>query len=662
MESVATRPATPESRILQRIDPGAVGLWALAGGLVIYLAFAGGGYDIVVHNQVGIIVWWLVLLGAAWGLLPAARLSRLAWAGLALFGGFVAWTALASTWSLSSERSLQSLSLVAGYLGVLVLGIGVHRERDRAVRHTVTAIATAIVLVAVLAVTSRLRPGLIASADQTASFLGSTTQQRLGWPLNYWNALAALLAFGLPLLLSLATSARSLLAQAGAAASLPLLVLCSYLTFSRGGALAGAVALIVFIALAPERLMKLATALTAGIGGAILVAGAVHRSAIEHGLTTAAARSQGNSLMVTIVLVCAGVGLAQVGIALAGRHAQPRKWMTVSRRTARGLLAVGLAVCLVALVILAASGTISHEWQQFKNSKAASVTVDSLGRFGVASGNGRYDLWKAALDSTSGHLLKGAGPGTFQLLWLPRAPYFSYVQNAHSLYFETLAEVGLIGLALLLGFMILVVAAGVRLVTQTSYEARTRAAAATAALVAFAVSAGVDWVWQVPVLPVAFMLVAAAVLAPRLPAGADPRARTPSGPTAWVTRGGVIVLALASLIAIAIPLATTNAVRDSQAAAAATDYASALSDAQAAARVEPGAASPQIQIALVLEAQRDRRGALVAARRATRDEPANWSNWLVLSRLEAETGHALASVSAYRHARSLNPRSPIFAQ
>ncbi len=54
--------------------------------------------------------------------------------------------------------------------------------------------------------------------------------------------------------------------------------------------------------------------------------------------------------------------------------------------------------------------------------------------------------------------------------------------------------------------------------------------------------------------------------------------------------------------------------------------------------------------------------ALAAARRATRDESRNWSNWLVLSRIEAEAGHAKASVAAYRRARSLNPRSSLFQQ
>ena len=86
----------------------------------------------------------------------------------------------------------------------------------------------------------------------------------------------------------------------------------------------------------------------------------------------------------------------------------------------------------------------------------------------------------------------------------------------------------------------------------------------------------------------------------------------------------------------------------------------ALADARAAVRVQPGAASAQTQLALVLELQHNYRAALVAGGRATSDEPENWSTWLVVSRLDAEAGHPAASLAAYRRARSLNPQSPIF--
>jgi predicted Zn-dependent protease len=89
---------------------------------------------------------------------------------------------------------------------------------------------------------------------------------------------------------------------------------------------------------------------------------------------------------------------------------------------------------------------------------------------------------------------------------------------------------------------------------------------------------------------------------------------------------------------------------------------SALADARSAVRLEPGAAAPQLQLALVLELQHNYAAALVAAHQATREESQNWSGWLVVSRIEAESGQVKASVVAYRRARSLNPRSPLFQQ
>jgi O-Antigen ligase len=665
MQSVATRATVLRPRNLPkvagsnlgRIDSHALGIWVLAGGLVLYLGIDGGGYDSVVHSRVGLLVWWIVLLGAVSGLLPASRLTRSGWAVLALFAGFVGWTALASTWSLSSERSLSDLSLVAGYLGVLVLAVSLERDRDSALRHTMSAIAAAIVVVAALALLARLRPDLFPAAQQTAAYLPDS-QRRLGWPLNYWNALAALMAFGVPLLLGLSTSARTLPRQAAAAAGIPIVLMCAYLTFSRGGAIAVASAAAAFTALAPERLPKIATALAGAAGGAVLILGAAQRSAIEHGLANGAARREGAALLFTIVFVCAGVALVQAGIGLAIRHGTPPRLLAIPRRQAQRLL-LGAVVAFVIVALPAGiPGDISHAWRTFKNSNAAALGNDSIARFGTLSGNGRYDYWKRAVNSTGNHVVGGSGPGTFQLLWLPHSPpNFSYIQNAHSLYFETLAETGVVGLALLVGFFGLVLTRAIRLVTTTRFEHRTRAAGAAAALVAFAISAASDWIWQVPVLPVAFLLLAAAVLAPH----SQPAALEYAPTTRRVFRAVAVVTALACLAAIAVPLAETLDLRSSQVAATSGNLGLALHDARNAAGWEPRAATPQIQLALVQETQGDLRGALVSARRAAHDEPGNWSTWLILARLDAEANNPVAAVSAYGRARSLNPASPLFS-
>jgi len=693
VESVLTASAAVRRGPLVRIRGSALGIWALSFLVVLYLGLQGGGYDVIVSGQVGLVLWWALLIVAAAGILPRRRLPARAWAGVALLAAFAGWTALACMWSISVADSLQELSRVCLYLSVLVLGLAVFRDRERALRHCAAAIAAAVVVIAALAVVSRLVPGSFPASEVTGAYLPSA-RQRLSWPLNYWNGLATLMALGLPLLLALATSARALWAQALAAAAVPLVALCAYLTFSRGGAVEIGVAVAVFLALAPERFPRLATLLVCAAASAILIVGALARSAVEHGLVDHQASVQGRGLLTVAVIVCFAVALAQRAIGLAARHAELPRVLRLSAARARLLLAGGVAVAVVAALLLGVPGELAHAWHDFKHNAGAVSQSNLPGRFASLSGEGRYQYWKVALEATSDRRLIGSGPGTFQLLWQPRATFYSPVINAHSLYIETLAEVGVIGLALLVGlFAVLLVAAG-RLVVGSDGATRAYGAACAGALLAFMVAAAVDWVWQLPVLPCAFMLIGAAVLAPapaRLSVrewlqrrrnghasggdrvgggvsggtgGTASGEASPDGPYGqWALAGmrvGLGVVALACLVAIAVPLAAVSYVRDSQAAVGAGELGAALADARSAVRVEPGGAPPELQLALVQELRGDYPAALAAARAATRDEPQNWTEWLVLSRLEAESGHPRAALVDYRRARSLNPTSPLF--
>jgi O-antigen ligase len=659
MDTVAVRAVSLSRWLPRRIDTHAVSAWSLCVALVVYLGLDGGGYALPVHGDVGICVWWIVVLCAAWGLLPVARLSRTGIAGISLFTGFAAWTALGITWSISSGRSFQDLTLVDSYLGILVLGLAIHRERAHAVRHTVGAVATSIVALALIALIARMWPQLIPSSRGLSQFASNTA--RLQWPLNYWNGLAALMALGLPLLLTLATSARTLRAQAAAAAGIPILVVCGALTLSRGGIISAAAALIVFFAFAPDRIPKLATGALAAIGSAILVAGAFHRHAIQKGLVGSVEHHQAASFAVVVILVCIGVAVAQAAVGLLVRHATPPRILTISIGQARVLLAIGVVIVIAVALALHAPGHLNHLWNDFKSPQGV-ANPTSADRLTGTSGEGRYQYWVAAIDATKSHPFIGSGPGTFQLLWLPRATIYSYVTNAHSLYVETYAELGIIGLALLVGFFLLALAACIRTVLRTEGPERTRAAGITAMLVAFLLFAGFDWLWQLPVIPAAVLLLIAAVLAPE-------RASTAVGAIRrslrWIPGGRVVSIAavalgLASLVAIAYPLATNNQLTASQSAFNAGNLTTALIDARKAVNLEPGSAPAQIQLALVLEQDHAIPAAIAAAEHAVHAESQNWSNWLTLSRLEAEGGHARASVADYRQARKLNPESPIF--
>jgi hypothetical protein len=668
--TTAVTPVGLPARAWQTIDVGAVSTWLLTFAVVLYLALAGGGYDLVVRNQVGIAVWWGLLLCGVLGVLANRPRGRLAWLAGGAFGCFLLWTGITATSSVSFERSLTELSRIACYLGVLALGLSIHRDRDRAIRHTVAAVASAVAVVAVLAVISRLRPLTFANATQTASLLPNV-RGRLAWPLNYWNGLATLMVLGLPLLLAMACSARRLVTRAVAAGVTPVVVLCGYLTFSRGGAIEAAVALIVFLAFARDRVFKVATAVVIALASGVLIAGSIHRSAIENGLTNSMAQHQGRQLLIVVALVCLGTAFLQVGIALVERHASIPGWLAPSRQRA---LAVTVGVLVLAVAVFVAAGgvsRISHEWQSFKRPVPHGLRAKGLSRYSVASGNGRYQLWQVAAHAGEQRPGTGWGPGTYAFLWSSRAPFHSPAQNAHSLYLETFAEEGIPGLVLLAAFLAAILAGAVRAAIQARHAAQTQAAAAAAACVAFLVSAAVDWVWQLPVLPFAFLLLGAAALtrvAPRrsvrLEVDGGPPARAESGipGLSLLRRAGLAVLALGCLFVIAWPLAATTGVRASQAAAGSGATVTALRDAEAAARLEPGGASPQLQVALVLETQSRFGVAISYARRATANEPMNWQNWAVLSRLQAESGHPLLALQAFKRARSLNPHSPLFRQ
>ncbi len=65
-----------------------------------------------------------------------------------------------------------------------------------------------------------------------------------------------------------------------------------------------------------------------------------------------------------------------------------------------------------------------------------------------------------------------------------------------------------------MAFLAAALVAVLSVVARSSYEERTRAAAVTAALVAFLIGAAFDWLWQMPVVPVAVLLLLGAALAP----------------------------------------------------------------------------------------------------------------------------------------------------
>ncbi|MDX6615643.1 MAG: hypothetical protein QOD60_734 [Solirubrobacterales bacterium] len=648
---------------LLRRDVPKLATWALPFVLTVYLGLKGGGYDIVVRNEVGIAVWWIVLLGALTGVLPSFRLGRIGWVGLGLLTAFATWTTLGIAWSSSAERSVVEASRVAIYLGVFVLALSMRRPGS--LKRTMNGLAAGIAVIALFALLSRLHPEWFPSDPSRDLFTNG--QSRLNYPLDYWNDLALLMAMGIPLLLGIAVRGSTLVGRAVSAALVPVLALTAFYTLSRGGAVEAAVGLTVFLALAPRRFVALPTVSVAVAGSALLIAAATQRDALTNGLSTAAAHSQADEMLAVAIVVCGGVALLQAAIGLAQKY---EIWpaIKVPRRTA---IPVAAGAALIAVLLAVAAGApkaLSNEWSDFKQPVGPGSGVD---RFASSSGTGRYQTWDAAVNASRGDALTGIGPGTYEYWWAQNGSLPVFVRDAHSLYLETLGELGLVGLFLIAGFVLTVLGVGGQRATRGDPSRRWPYAAVTASAAAFAIGAGIDWAWELSVIPVAFMILAAGLLSPRTYEERSARTthrrrrrRRTRLSMASLRDARVVLgaLAIAGLILIAIPLRGADALDASQRAAGAGDLSKALADARTAHNRQPYAASPLLQEALVLELMKNYSAATQQARLATIAEATNWRTWLTLSRIQAEAGNPSAAVSAYEKARSLNPRSPIFAR
>lgn len=641
---------------VRRHGPAFAG-WLLPFLLVLYLALKQGGYDGVIRGEVGIAVWWIVLVGAAVGVLPSVRIGRSGWTAIGVLAGFALWTGLGIGWSESAERSVGELGRVAMLLGVFVLALST--QGRGAAHRTLAAVASAAAVVGALAVLSRMEPNLL-PVENIVSFLPST-ENRLSYPLGYWNGLAHLMALGLPLVVWLASAARLTVVRAVSAAAIPLMALAGYLTLSRGGMAAAAVAMIVLVAIYPSR-MRLLPAIGLGtIGSALLISAAAQRGDFQDGVISSVAVSQGSEMLAMAVIVCGGVGLLHAAYSLADRHGLgPR----IPRPSPLGTGIAAGSIALVALCIALAAGApteLDNAWQQFKEPNTAGSGVE---RLQSTSGSNRYQYWQSTLDANATSPMLGIGPGTYEFWWARDNPLEHstsfFVRDAHSLYLEALAEVGIVGFLLITGFIVFVIAYG----AVRAFRRRTGPAAGLAAAVAgaaaFATSAAVDWAWELTILPVCFLLLAAVIFGRDTdPDEADvPAAAKPSPGL----RGGLAAVAAVALVAIMIPLAGLSAVEESQAEARSDSLEQALVDAKTASSVQPYAATPHLQEALVLERGKQYAAAADAATQATEEEPTNWRPWIILSRIEAARGNTEASIEAFRQARSLNPRSPLFAQ
>jgi O-Antigen ligase len=483
-------------------------LMLLPGALIVFMGFNAGGNFPDAPAIAALVLAQLLLLRIMQVRRPFEGLAPATLAALAALAVYAALTLASALWSHALGRALIELDRAWLYLLILLLFGTLHASTPQ-LRWLIRGLAIGISVVCLAGLISRVLPDVWHTAPDVAN-------ERLSYPVTYWNALGALAALGVVFTLHLTcTLAERRLVRVLAAGALPLLAATLFFTFSRGAIAACAVGLVAYVLVARPRGLASGLIATAPTTGALLVV-AYHAKLLDTvDPTTPAAVSEGHHVAL-VAGICAVVA-AGVRLFLAGTldpllfRAASRTW--ISSRAKRAVLASVLALAAVALVGLGVPQSLEHDWQRFISGAGPQQRHgDFRQRLTDPSNDGRTPLWRAALDEFSVSPLQGAGAGMYQTVWDQRRPYESYVVNAHSLYFQAMAELGAPGL---LALLVLVGAVFWGLAARARRSRRSLYGVLLAAGVVWALHAGVDWDWEMPVVTLAFFATAGAALSPR---------------------------------------------------------------------------------------------------------------------------------------------------
>jgi hypothetical protein len=467
----------------------------LLGVLVVTpVAAANGGYFPTSWAWPTVALAWIA--GLAVLLRPLVRLSRLEIACCSALGLFALWTGASALWSPNVGQTVlvfeRTLIYVAGVAAALLV------MRSGSYRALLAGVAGATTLVTSYAVLTRIYPDRF-------HFDRAVSGNRLAAPLGYWNGLGLFAALGILLLVGFAAHAHQTRGRIGATVALFPHVLALYFTFSRGAWAALAIGALVLIVLDTRRMrLILSLFVTAPFLAVVVLYASRQKDLTQVSNLGPSAASEGRHIALLAFALAIAAGTAMLAVTRAERRLRVPQ---MAERLSAPVLAAGAIVALLAVFVHYGSpqSLARRGWNAF-NAPPVAAKSDLNARLFTLSGSWRADLWRVALDDTRAHPLLGSGAGTYREEWLSRRTVATDVVNAHNLYLETLAELGPLGLGLLL------VALGTPLVAGFRARRRTLVPVATAAYVAFLVHAGVDWDWQLPGLTLAALFTAAAIL------------------------------------------------------------------------------------------------------------------------------------------------------
>jgi O-Antigen ligase len=629
-----------KARLALSIAAPRVALLLLPGLLVLYFGFNAGGYFAGDVGLAAVAVALCLILRLTLAEDPLRGFGGWSVIALAGLGGYAVWVLLSQGWSDAPARAMIDFDRALFY----VLLFAVFSTLPRLPRRMNVALwgfAAGAVIVCGAALASRVLPDVVSAPTQLEN-------ERLSWPLTYWNAMGLLATLALIACFHLAASERQpRLARVLGAASLPLLATTLYFTFSRGAIAAALIGLIAYALLARPRGLPggLLSAVPAAV--AVAVAYGADRLASENPTGPAAAGQASRVALVTALAIVAAGLVRALCLRLDDRVAGLRLRVPGTRRVRLGVPLAALVALIVLLAAVDAPARLRDQYERFVEGSTLRDS-DLRQRLTNPGNHGRLDHWRVALEGFGDEPIHGGGAGTYEILWARERPRAFTVINGHSLYMETLAELGIVG-GLLLGLGLFGIAAG--MARRVRGPDRALYAAPLAMLIAWLANAGVDWSWEMPAVSAWAFAFGGLSLAR---AAEEPARLAPPGRLARVVMG------LLCLLLAATPFLVWRSQRELDVAAAAFkrgDCGQAIDRALAAAEPLPVRPEP-FELLAYCDVRLGRPDLAVRVMQtAVGKDPRAWQLRYGLALVLASAGRD--PDTPLRDARRLNPREDL---
>ncbi len=664
------RSAVTRSSVLGRADTATPITLGIAAVLAAIAFFAGGGLQLGSETTVAI---GLTLAGTALvvGALAAETRAPLYGAGaIGMIFALAVYTAASVIWSVAPDASFVEAGRTLSYAFTFLAGVALVRLAPARLSSLLVGVLLASLVVSAYALATKVLPDLLNPAE---------TYARLRNPFGYWNGVGLTAALGVPGCIWLG-SRRAGHAAVGALAypGLMVLLVTIMLAYSRGALLALVVGLAFWFATTPLRLRGLTVLAFGVLGAAPIVLWTFHQDALSADNVALAARTHSGHLLglmivgLAVILTVAGLW---VRFAAAGHPPSDRL-----RRRAGVAVLVILALVPVAFAgTLAASsrgvgGSISHAWRSLTDPTATTPPNDPSRLTAVGSVRARY--WNDALKVAQAHPLVGVGAGGYATARLQVRTDTLGVQNAHGYVVQTLADLGILGMAISLLFSAAWVLAAIRAVrlpagrrrlAQAETDERIGLLTLITCVIVFAFHSLIDITWFVPGDAVIGLLCAGWVAGrgPFRSRLVDPRGAfggrvgrpAITRPPRALAATGVLALGLAVAWSQWQPLRSQEAQAAALSALSHGNPAAATSLIGRAISRDPLSVDALFDLSTIDTAAGDPAAARAALVRAVRLAPSNPRVWEQLATLDLSLGNRTAALADLGPALYLDPQS-----